>query len=284
MTQFTDAQVIGDRTVVVPDHWLRGSWFTGYLNETSTYLLQRGVHVSRIGYAMYRDQVPIDSRAQLSPQRGVWLREGTQDAQFFGERRTHDMLNIGPDDVVLDVGGNCGLFSIYACERGAGVVACIEADPSNANLAQRNFLQRECSTRIVMLRAAIVPDSFEATKAILYLNSGKNLGIHSLMARRGRAQLEVDAVQWTDVMQTIGPTVVKVDIEGGEYTLMNELAHLPTRVRAIYCEMHLTNAKWRREYAPALYDALNRQGFRAVRVPDVDPSSKRWDTCYAGVR
>ena len=262
---------------------LAGSMITGDAGDLGSFNA-KGVNIQAFSYYAERDQVDPSAYAKLDAARGVYLRVGSQDHQFYSETRLHDQLQIGQWDTVLDVGGCVGLYSIYAAKRGANVV-CAEPEPTNAYIARGNFGAQKIGGRIAFIQAAIVPDATQTSEIMFYVNDkGVNKGIHSMMPRRGRSETRVPAVRWSEVIQNVYPTIIKVDIEGGEYALMQELANLPQRVRGIYCEMHFGRSDWRKEYAPRLFHGFGLQGFRTLVMPDVDPNSKRWDTCYLGVR
>lgn len=255
-------------------------------HQLASYLHAYGIDVSRIDAIDYqRDNVDVLPKGtNYDNKHHAFLRDGTMDSQFYGEVGIHNKLGIGENDVVMDVGANCGLFTIFAARQGAAVVACFEPEPANLAMAHLNIGYAGVGSRVVIGAAAVMPNTYMSPAVTLYINKGSNLGIHSVMERRGRSEMIVPAIRWEDAINIFQPTVIKIDIEGGEYALLRELAELPQRVRAIYCELHLTKEKWRKDYAPHIYRSFIAQGFTTVREPDVDPNSRRWDTCYLGLR
>ena len=71
----------------------------------------------------------------------------------------------------------------------------------------------------------------------------------------------------SELVETYEPTLLKIDVEGTEYELLESLATLPRCVRGIAIELHFDTRDWRRRLAPCLLALLERQGF----VPTVPP-------------
>jgi FkbM family methyltransferase len=214
------------------------------------------------------------------PRTGLWYREGTYDKQVIGETTGYTRL-IPPraDDVLLDVGANLGSVSAAWLRAGASVVA-LEPEPANFDLLARNLAGFDAA-RASIFRLAVGGRGCPDTRT-LYTTTGTNLGIHTTVPRRGRDQLEVRCVPLTGLLAGMRPTVVKIDIEGGEYELLSSLVPLPAHVRAVLVELHLTRGDWRHVLAPAFAEVMNAQGLDVVRAPIIGP--KNWTTLAAWTR
>jgi FkbM family methyltransferase len=197
------------------------------------------------------------------------LRPNTLDAYVWREVRSYDPLDVGAGDLVLDVGLNIGAFAYRAAQRGARVVG-YEPEPDNARLARVNTAGLNVEVR----EAAVVGDDQDDV-VTLYLNPGRNRGAHTTAVREGdtgirRAalldpdpfkekapavgQVQVKAVAWGDVLAEAPWTVIKIDIEGGEYEL--DYALLPGTVRALAVELHTDRQRWREVDKPRVLSQL----------------------------
>lgn len=211
---------------------------------------------------------------------GMWFRPGTYDRHIIGE--VHGYVKVVPprsDDVLLDIGANIGAVSSAWLTAGATVVA-FEPEPDNFRLLTRN-LARFDRARGIPVEAAV--GGFDTpSERPLWMTTGTNYGIHSTVRRRGRVEQMVRCVPLDGMWAAYAPTVVKIDIEGGEYELIPALATLPATVRAVMIELHLTRANWRTEMAQKLVKTIEDQGLTPVRAPRI--GQKNWTTLGAWVR
>lgn len=203
-------------------------------------------------------------------------REGTLDDFVIKEVKCYLPLRITADDIVLDIGANIGAFTRLAYEEGASRIIAIEPEPSNADMWRKNrCLMPEHD--IEFFQAAVVPASqfVDGQSVHLFVNVEKNKGLHSLLEYRGRDTIEVSTISW-EYLLAKQPTVVKVDIEGGEFLL--DWSSLPRSIRTLAVEIHLMK-KGNREKAQHIVDTILAQGFHEV-VAQRDESGKRWTSFY----
>ena len=138
------------------------------------------------------------------------------------KKQEYKKLQFTGEDVVLDLGMNIGIFSIYALNKGAKKVYSYEPNKDNFQLAQENLkLNNIKDRRYTLTNKAVVGNSDK--KRYFYENLATNKGAHSLIKVRGRNNIVVGCVNINEVVKKISPTIIKMDIEGAEYECLKEL-------------------------------------------------------------
>lgn len=203
---------------------------------------------------------------------GLWCREDTMDEYVVKEQHCYDrLLDFAKGKVVMDIGGNIGAFAYHAIERGAESIIAFEPDPDNIAVFEKQKL-----TRVKLIKGAIAKHKGTAK---LYLNAGKNKGMHSLQAINGREYIEVKTYPFKQAIKKFEPDLIKVDIEGGEFDL--DFSEIPEFVQGIAIEIHL-NHKGNREMAPDLIKILKKQFPNVLKNPSI--TEKNWTTLFIGTR
>lgn len=182
-------------------------------------------------------------------------------------------LPLNSEDIVLDIGACIGTFARLAAPVVKSVI-CYEPDPGNFT-----YLQLNCQdlTNVSLVHAAVVGD--KSKKVDLWL--GSNGTIHATTKYRGRDSITVPAVNFIDQVLEYCPSILKIDIEGGEYEF-KELLDLPTFVKKIFIEIHLNRKEWRGGLANQLVESFEKQGFRWLKAPRFTRAN--WTTNVVGVR
>jgi FkbM family methyltransferase len=192
----------------------------------------------------------------------MYHRPGTLDYYVIHEVRSYERMGILPTDVVVDVGAHIGGFTVQALKRGATVYAW-EADPENYAILEKNV--EKYGERVILSPRAITSDG--APEVTLYLNVGANTGTHSLLPSRGRDTVRVPTEDFQGMLTRIQPTVLKVDIEGGEYAL--DWSKLPDSVRLICMELHRTK-RGLHEKSIELAHHVSELGYEYIKVPKLE--------------
>jgi FkbM family methyltransferase len=173
------------------------------------------------------------------------------------------------DRPVLDIGAHYGAFTLSALEAGAPLVVAVEAALANYTLLIQNVLSSQEPLRVVPLYAA----AYETTARTIALRRAAqgNSGQHSVMFHEGHPvsdpAVPVLRMSW---LLRLAPlwSYVKIDIEGGEWSWLNDPAVVETllvRSEFIDLEIHPLDA---REYYPAdplRYDYVDSVGERFRR-------------------
>lgn len=200
---------------------------------------------------------------------GLWYRPA--DKVIVDEVRViYDPIPVRPDDVLLDLGAHIGATSHMVLRKGAKQAIAVEADPENVRMLRRNVPKATIIWAAVAASSGHVP--FYVRRDRSYLGS--------LMPDEGRSRILVQMVPFASLLAKYRPTIVKCDIEFGEWSLQPELRALPDQVRVLAMEIHIRYAgifareqpvdsitRHRRD-AVGLIGAIEAQGFREVRRKD----------------
>lgn len=185
-------------------------------------------------------------------------------------RKTYGDIKVGPKDVVLDLGANIGASAALFLDNGAGRVIAIEPDPTNVIFAQRNLRRR----------AVVIWAAVGATRGkMTFYPAPRQPYLSSKLPAKGRRAVTVPVVAFGELLKHYRPTVVKCDIEFGEWDL-TELWSLPAHVRVVALELHIREdlvtgnlqsddeLRAQRRQAADLIASLEAQGFRCVKRKD----------------
>ena len=182
-------------------------------------------------------------------------------------------FEIGPTDVVIDVGGNIGAFAVLAGRRATeGRVISVEPVESNFELLCKN-LRRNRLDHVLPLKAAIVGRAIEEVNVFL---SPAGSGSHSTLAELAGTACQteqVPAFRLEDLFQRYNLErcdFLKLDCEGAEFEILDELPpHLAERICRIALEYHVMPSQKKHEQADRLIECLEKHGFHVESYTDV---------------
>jgi FkbM family methyltransferase len=164
-----------------------------------------------------------------------WVRDGTSDEYIVKEvlGSEYNKLDVGESDVVVDIGSHIGVF---ACSMARLVkkVYTYEADPENFKLSLENFQLNMVNDKITPYNLAVVSD-WQLTRK-LYINDGNWKDGHTLLEVRGRPTIDVGTISIQNLI-ALHPTIIKMDIEGGEYECIKNIQTFGTTEQLIF-EFH----------------------------------------------
>jgi FkbM family methyltransferase len=203
-----------------------------------------------------------------------YVREETSDEFVVKEVMSGEYrnLNINSGDVIIDAGLNIGCFTVFALQNGASEVHSYEPESENFKIASANVAMNEHSERATLNNSAIVGtnDAFRT----LSVNTKRNKGAHSLVAKRGRTEQQVSCVNINDIIEKHNPTILKLDVEGGEYEILKAITSFG-RIEQVVFEFHhahLLDIETKEKYREII--SLMKQHFAYVKYRE--ETKKAW--------
>lgn len=178
--------------------------------------------------------------------------------QFLGhEKEVKRAIKDIKGDVFIDIGANLGFFSLTLKNRFKRIIS-VEPEPNNFLELEEN--SKNLSDNIECVNIAI---SNSNSKALLYL-SGKVS--HSLLeAKSGQNSIEVDTLTLETLMERFhieGVDLVKVDVEGAEWLVLEGARNVISKIRNWVIELH----DWSKQ--DEMTQLLESYGYNCVWVGD----------------
>ena len=153
------------------------------------------------------------------------------------------------DKICLDLGANVGAFSQIALDLGAKHVTAVECDHRNFSKLEESF---KGDDSVDLVNAAVTGTHAKTLK--LYKSSAKNKHCSTTIYGKNRYSEydEVENIHISTLLEKYKPQIIKIDIEGAEYTLMDEVLNYFPEV--LFIELHGTgNNEFRmKEYTELL--------------------------------
>ena len=201
----------------------QGSWW--YFKRALRHRLQLPVRIHGILVNTHK----VDSPLIVSRLLAHWYEQSEVQALKGG---------IEPTDRVLELGAGLGMTGCLAAQSAKnGQVLSFEANPELVSLAREHAEMNGCR-------------NYEVRNGILAANSGvrdffvsPQFWVSTLLPTLGWKQIQVEAFSQREIIENFRPTVVIVDIEGGEYELLQSEAVWSTgELRKLIVEFHQTEA------------------------------------------
>jgi FkbM family methyltransferase len=166
------------------------------------------------------------------------LRKEMQSGRYESAEMEALVQHLHGDDRVLDLGAGAGYISTLAgLVAAAGGVAGVEANPEMVEAARANLAGNGVAGA-ELLWGAVVPDDFAADTVPFTLRRAFwASGIAREDEGAGLRRVDVPALRLGPLLQRFSPTVLIVDIEGGEEALFDR--PLPPQLRLVVIELHL---------------------------------------------
>jgi len=174
------------------------------------------------------------------------------------EKNPFDMVVLSRNDKVMDCGSCIGTFAAAALEQGASCVRCYEPMPKNIALLRKNL--KRYGKRAAIVEAALVANGNASVEMSL---SGFS-GAHSILPKDKAKKATVPAKCFRKELLAFKPRVIKIDVEGAEYQLLESLKPGDLRgVSSLFIEFHPYDD--RDKHIAAIKDFVVAEGLSVVK-------------------
>ncbi len=184
---------------------------------------------------------PVQIDLKVDKKTGLFVRPGTSDQKMLREAAIRDYSTVDcRGHLCLDLGGNVGGFILKAAQEGAWAVTSFEPEPQNYAILKENAeavrKRYPFPIRINTVEAAV---SDKTGTFDLTISPGTNSPCSASLTTKvshGRHTVPVQVHAIREVLQKYRPTLVKMDIEGAEYAVLDE--PMPDFVQEMAIEFH----------------------------------------------
>lgn len=177
------------------------------------------------------------------------LRPNTDDGVVIDEVWNEGVYRLGPTELkgrsVLDIGANCGAFSLYAEACGATQVIAFEPHPDNCAILCRNIALN--NSEVEPIQAAVTAEDGVVAFSDHVKDGDRTYTGSSQVSDTG---FDVVAMSMKTALKMAKGTnvIIKMDIEGGEYEAFNSInADDLVNVERIVMEFHGVGTNWKSE-------------------------------------
>jgi FkbM family methyltransferase len=162
------------------------------------------------GYIMHLDLSKWSSRSTYFL--GRW---NNLEMQLF----MSDLLR--PADTVVDVGANNGMFSLVASSLlgDSGKVICFEPNPSCLRVLDQQIVSNQIRN-ILVHGVGLGEEEGELTLSIPFFNSGEGTFGASIYSERETYKVKANIIKGDDLLLDQNPTLIKIDVEGFECSVL----------------------------------------------------------------
>jgi len=167
------------------------------------------------------------------------IRKSMKGGRYEGHETVAVNRHIVAGDRVLELGAGVGYISMQIASRiGGENLLTVEANPKMVPVVEKN-LAANMIEGVTVINAAVVPDSVTVDHVSFHMTAAFwASSLNTTLAKKWKSTKSVDvpAVRIGELMQEHKPTVVIMDIEGGEQGLFE--TPWPDYVRLLVVELH----------------------------------------------
>lgn len=172
----------------------------------------------------------------------IFYRENSSDLAAYGENQ-YKLPDLTREDIMMDIGANMGDIPLRFANK-VGKIYSYEPIPDTFDVLKMN-VEENGYTNCEISNSAISTNNGNLT---MYFNDS---AIHchvtaSVYQRRVKNQIEVTVptISFSEEVKRIKPTIIKMDIEGAEIDILNNVEDsVFDGVRIFYVELHLDRDK-----------------------------------------
>lgn len=172
------------------------------------------------------------------------------------------MVKLDYRDVIIDIGAYTGLYTLMCAKYPVKKVYSYEATKSTFNVLYKNC---EKLNNIECFNKAVVGDD----KKYIDFYISKSMGVtNSIKSKSSYENIEkVECVKYSNIIKN--GTIVKIDIEGGEYDIPIEELIQP-HIRAYLIDFHkVKNYDWL-NHCKKIIERLDNLGYKCLVKPNFD--------------
>lgn len=160
-------------------------------------------------------------------------------------------------DKVLELGAGAGYLSILAAQIVGGAnVTSVEANPSMMDVLRKN-LDSNGARDTDLRHGAVVADDYGSDTVSFVMRDAFWASSIAEEDAPDSKLVTVPALRLSDLLEEVRPTVVTMDVEGGEVELSQQ--DWPDSVRLLIMEIH--TQKYPPSTVKSIFDGLSRAGF-----------------------
>lgn len=155
-------------------------------------------------------------------------------------RNDYRVTEDGFTGTVLDVGANVGAFTVLAAKAGAGHVVAVEPEPDNRARLEEHVKLNRVDDRVTILPCAVVPGGGEGEyRRMRGVGGGAVAELATAPVPAEDVRPVVQTVSVATLVRDYGPfEMVKMDIEGGEWLLLEDWPLLLDNAKRLSMEWH----------------------------------------------
>jgi FkbM family methyltransferase len=194
---------------------------------------------------------PVEVRPKLKTYKNIinkfkshdsnWLNDVTNEI-FDQKEYKYKEISVQPNDVVVDLGGNVGVFTTYALSKGASKVYTVEPFPEYVGYLRENL--EPFKDKVEIIPMAISDSTGQTELSINYQNNTILNDVYKEFNwENNDKSVTVEKIDLTTLSERNNIDIInylKVDIEGSEYLIFKGVTDefLSSKVEKIAIEYH----------------------------------------------
>lgn len=167
---------------------------------------------------------------------GFFYRENTSDKAMIKDcLKEYDTIDFD-GKVVFDCGANVGALTKIATMRGAKQVIAYEPEETNYQMA---LLNNRYNENVIIKNTAV--SGLDDDTLSFWINKSNNAqcsGALECTQKGRRVEVIVNNLNFWKELDKYKPDIIKMDIEGGEYSIFEDGFTIPDYVKDIAIEIH----------------------------------------------
>jgi|TARA_B110000467_G_scaffold139976_1_gene139717 FkbM family methyltransferase len=183
---------------------------------------------------------------------------------FVEKAYFHEGFEIQNEDIIIDVGGHIGIFSMYAAQFcKAGKIFCFEPLPDNFQILKSNVMKNNLEN--IFIENSAISNKNHNLK--FYQSNDDFAGGSLLKKSNNFFEVKCNTLEQIFENNTIKKcNILKMDCEGAEYEiLLNLPKKIISKIDKIYLEYHDINSS---DYSvKSIIDILEINDFQVLKVP-----------------